>query len=334
MKKKHLCAAALAVVACGLAALAQEAVRLGLNYPKTGPYAVQGLDQWRAAEMAVEEINAAGGILGRRVEIRWRDSQSRPDVTKKNVAELIDQDGVSMVFGGSSSGVAVAASEVCQEKKTIFFGTLTYSTATTGTDAHRYTFRECYSAWMGAKAIGAYLKQSFPNKKYFYITADYTWGHTTEASVRKFTDTEDRTVHKGVLTPFPDATEADFRKAIAFAKMVKPDVLVLVLFGHDMEVGIRQATAQGLKASSQIVVPNLTLGTAPCPGAGVFPTSTTTRKGSSSLRSTLPGMVVTPAPPERLPTPSSISTKRLSNGPRASTLQRSSRRSKVTDTRC
>jgi ABC-type branched-subunit amino acid transport system substrate-binding protein len=239
-----------------------EVVRIGLNYPKTGPYSVQGLDQWRAAEMAVEEINAAGGILGRKIEIVWRDSKSQADLTRQNVTELIDKEEVIMVFGGSASSVAVAAGDVCQEKGVLFFGTLTYSTATTCEEGHRHTFRECYDAWMGAKAIASYLKQNFSGKKYFYITADYTWGWTTEASVRKFTDTEDKEKYKSILTPFPDATEADFKKALSFAKMLKPDVLVLVLFGKDMSTAIRLATNMGLKNDMQIVVPNLTLGMA------------------------------------------------------------------------
>ena len=110
-----------------------DSVKIGLNYPKTGPYEVQGLDQWRAAQMAIEEINAAGGINGSTVELVWRDSQSKTDVTQQNVADMIDKEGVKMVFGGSSSGVAIAAGKVCGQKNIPFFGTLTYSTATTGT---------------------------------------------------------------------------------------------------------------------------------------------------------------------------------------------------------
>ena len=241
---------------------AADTVKVGLNYPKTGPYSTQGLDQWRAASLAVEEINAAGGILGKQVEIVWSDSQSKADLSAQNVADLIDNKGASMVFGGSASSVAVASGKVCQEKGVPFFGTLTYSTATTGKEGRRHTFRECYNACMAAEAMGDYLKNNFPGKKYFYVTADYTWGHTIEASVRTFTDTEDREAHKGMLTPFPGATDADFKKAISFAKMMNPDVLVLVLFGKDMERGIRQATAMGLKSKMQIVVPNLTLGMA------------------------------------------------------------------------
>jgi ABC-type branched-subunit amino acid transport system substrate-binding protein len=239
-----------------------DTVKIGLNYPKTGPYSVQGLDQWRATELAVAEINAAGGILGKQVEVAWRDSQSKADLSTANVTELIDTEGVKMVLGGSASSVAIAAGKVCQEKGVPFFGTLTYSTATTGKEGHRHTFRECYDAWMGAKAIAAYMKENFAGKKFFYITADYTWGWTTEASVRKFSDTEDKSKHKGMTTPFPGATEQDFKKALSFAKMMKPDVLVLVLFGKDMSTAVRLATAMGLKSKMQIIVPNITLGMA------------------------------------------------------------------------
>jgi branched-chain amino acid transport system substrate-binding protein len=244
-------------------AIAGDVVRIGLNYPETGPYAAEGLDQIRAAKMAVEELNSAGGILGHKIELAVRDSGSNVDKTKSNVTELIEKEGVKMVFGGSSSAVAIAASELCQAHWIPFFGTLTYSTATTGEDGHRVCFRECYDGWMGAKVMGDYLNRNFKGKRYLYITADYTWGWTTEESVRASTNTTDENVHKGVRTKL--GTE-DFTKELKFAKMVKPDVLVVVLFGKDMVNCLRQATLLGLKTDCQVVVPNLTLGMAS--GAG------------------------------------------------------------------
>jgi len=255
---KTLCVATM-ILAFAAAIGAAETVKVGLNYPKTGPYATIGEDQFRAATMAVEEINAAGGIMGKQVELVWKDSQSNPKVSVQNVTELIDNGGVKMVFGGSSSGVAVAVGDLCQQKGVPFFGTLTYSTATTGANGHRFTFRECYDSWMGAKVLAKYLNANFAGKKYMYITADYTWGWTTESSMRTLTNTTDAAAHKGVLTPLGTT---DFNKELGLAKMIKPDVLVLVLFGDDMVNAIRQATAMGLKATCQIVVPNITLGMA------------------------------------------------------------------------
>ncbi len=267
--KKVLCIGLAICVIVGFAQ-AQQTVKIGLNYPETGPYSVQGLDQLRAAQLAVEEINAAGGILGKKIELVKRDSKSKASLAKKNAAELIDTEGVSMIFGGSASSVAVATGHVAYEKNIPFFGTLTYSTATTGKDGHRTTFRECYDAWAGAKGIASYLKENYSGKKYYYITADYTWGWTTEAAVRKFSGTEDKKAHKGMITPFPGASEGDFKKALSLAKIIKPDVLVLVLFGKDMSTAIRIATSMGLKQNMQIIVPNLTLGMAASGGAKVM----------------------------------------------------------------
>lgn len=236
-----------------------DTVRIALNYPETGPYIAQGLDQWRAAELARVEINRDGGILGRQVQFRLYDSKSDAKTTQKNVRDAIDRGGVKMVFGGSSSAVAIAAGEICQQKEVPFFGTLTYSTSTTGEDAHRYSFRECYNAWMGAKALASYMKSNFAGQKHFYITADYTWGWTTEASLRKFTDTMDKVANPGIRTPFPTK---DFSRALRIAKRAKPDILVLVLFGQEMADAIRMADAMGMKKDMQIVVPNLTLGMA------------------------------------------------------------------------
>ena len=220
--------------------------------------------------MAVEEINASGGILGKKVQLVMMDSQSKADLAKSNVEAMIDNDGVEMVFGGSASSVAIAGGKAARSRGKIYFGTLTYSNATTGKEGHQYMFRECYNAWMGAKVLAKYLKFNFQGKKYFYITADYTWGWTTEESIRKFSDTEDTKEHSGVLTPFPGAKEKDFKKALTKAKFSKPDVLVLVLFGNDMANAVKLATAMGLKKNMAIVVPNLTLGMAKSAGPKVM----------------------------------------------------------------
>jgi ABC-type branched-subunit amino acid transport system substrate-binding protein len=241
-------------------------VKVGLNYPETGPYSVQGLAQLRAAEMGVEEINRAGGILGREVVLVTRDSKSKADVATSNVEELIDQEGCEMIFGGSSSGVAIAGGKAAKSRGKIYFGTLTYSNATTGVEGHKYMFRECYNAWMGAKVLSEYLKEHYSGKRYFYVTADYTWGWTTEASIRKFSRSLDKKRHKRVLTPFPGATDKDFKNALEKAKASKAEVLVLVLFGKDMAKAVQLATDMGMKKKMDIVVPNLTLGMAESAG--------------------------------------------------------------------
>ncbi|MDH3329310.1 MAG: ABC transporter substrate-binding protein [Desulfobulbaceae bacterium] len=241
-----------------------ESVKIGLNYPQTGPYSVQGKAQLDAARLAVQEINSQGGILGRTVELVTRDTQSKPDVSTSNVLELIDKENCEMIFGGSSSAVAIAGGEAAKSRGKLYFGTLTYSNATTGEAAHKYMFRECYNAWMGAKALGKYLvDMKLQGIKYFYITADYTWGRTTEESIRTFSLTTDQRRHLRRYVPFPGATHKDLADALSWAKAVKPAVLVLVLFGKDMSRALAILEERGMKKQFEaIVVPNLTLGMA------------------------------------------------------------------------
>jgi ABC-type branched-subunit amino acid transport system substrate-binding protein len=108
--------------------------------------------------MAVNEINAAGGILGEKVRVKRYDTKSNPGTARENALLAIERDGAKMIFGGASSAVAVAVGKVAQDNGVSFFATLTYSTAPTGTEARRHVFRECYNAWMAAKAIASYLK--------------------------------------------------------------------------------------------------------------------------------------------------------------------------------
>ncbi len=246
----------------GCTSLSAETLKIGLNYPETGRYKHQGLQQRLGAFLAVEEINQAGGVLGQPLELVIRNTRGEPERGAKNTAQLIDRDGVQMVFGGVSSAVAIASGKAARERDRIYFGTLTYSNATTGSEAHRHMFREPYNAWMTAKALGQYLQQHHANDDYYYITADYTWGWSVEESVRQFSNTQDTARHPGVKTPFPRALITDFRKALEQAAESDAKVLMLVLFGDDMVRALNVAYEMGLTKRMQVVVPNLTLGMA------------------------------------------------------------------------
>lgn len=244
----------------GSATVSAESLKIGLNYPETGRYKNQGLQQRLAAYLAVEEINQAGGVLGQPLELVIRNTRGEPEKGARNTAEMIDQEGVQMVFGGVSSAVAIASGKAARDRNRIYFGTLTYSNATTGSEGHRFMFREPYNAWMTAKALGNYLNQNHANDDYFYITSDYTWGWSVEESVRQFSNTQDTERHPGVKTPFPRALITDFRKALEQAAESDAKVLMMVLFGDDMVRALQVAYEMGLTKRMQVVVPNLTLG--------------------------------------------------------------------------
>jgi ABC-type branched-subunit amino acid transport system substrate-binding protein len=94
-------------------------VVIGLNYPASGAYSAQGLAQERAADMAVAEINENGGILGQTIKLIKKDTKSKPSLSTVNVIHLIDDQGAKMVFGGSSSAVAISGGYAAKSRDTL-----------------------------------------------------------------------------------------------------------------------------------------------------------------------------------------------------------------------
>ncbi|SNC59628.1 amino acid/amide ABC transporter substrate-binding protein, HAAT family (TC 3.A.1.4.-) [Marinobacter sp. es.048] len=247
-----------------------ESIKLGFNYPKSGRYKDLGLQQRLGAFLAVEEINKAGGILGRDVELVIRNTRGSPERGVSNTEELIRQENVNMVFGGASSSVAIASGKMAKSLDRIYFGTTTSANATTGSEGHDHMFREYPNAWMTANALGHFLRENYGDSKYFYLTADYTWGHSSEASIRNFTGTTDESKHPHSLTPFPNAHMRDFSRALEEAEASGSDLLVLVLYGDDLVRALKVAYDMDLKDKLQIIVPNITLGIAQNVGATIM----------------------------------------------------------------
>src|SRR5690554_4599249 len=184
--------------------IAADSVTIGLTYPRTGAYKAEGLAQMRGALLAIEEINAEGGLLGRHIRLSSKDSSARPERAERNVEQFI-QEKAAMVFGSVSSAEAVAAGKRAKQGNVLYFATIGYADDVTAENGHRHIFRESSSASMTGKALGSYLSKRYPNRKYAYITADYSWGHSAEAAIRANTGTTDTGKHNGMLIPFPNS---------------------------------------------------------------------------------------------------------------------------------
>lgn len=269
MKRTTRLLAGFLILLCSFPLLADN-IKLGFNYPQTGRYKELGLQQRLAAFLAVDEINKAGGILGRQVELVIRNTAGSPEQGVINTRELIRDEDVDMLFGGASSAVTIASGKEAKEHNRLYFGTTTSANATTGAEGHDHMFREYPSAWMTANALGSYMTSTFGDAKYFYVTADYTWGHSSEESLRKFTETLDTQAHPHALTPFPRALIRDFKKALNAADASDADVLFLVLYGDDLTRALKLAHEMGLKDKMQIVLPNITLAIAQSVGPTIM----------------------------------------------------------------
>jgi len=261
---------ALSLLLCGMQfGMAQESepIRIGVNVPLSGPYQKQGADQKRAYELAAERINGDGGVLGRQIELIVRDTEVDPQVAEKNALEFIQDEDVDMVTGGSSSAVAIAQSDVCQEHGVVFMAALTHSSATTGYDktqtgfksqkAHRHTFRWYFNNWMTKEALVPFLVEQFGNDvSYFHITSDYIWGHTSQNAIQDGTGLKGARTAGSVTAPLG---ETDFSGQLQQARDSGADVLVLNLFGKDLVRVMEQIQQMGLTESFRIVAPLMEL---------------------------------------------------------------------------
>jgi branched-chain amino acid transport system substrate-binding protein len=235
-----------------IAAPAKE-ITIGLNVPQSGPYAEQGADQLRAYHLAIDEINAKGGIMGMKIKATEGDDQTKPGVATENAQRMIERDGAVMITGGSSTGTAVAVSGLCQQKKVIFMATLTHGDETTNQNCHKHTFRRYNDAYMSAQSLAKTLVSKYGTGKWFHITADYAWGHSVYDNITAVVEPKGAKTVKNVLTPFPGTS--DFSPMLQQAQAAKPDVLVLTQFGGDMVKCLNQAASFGLTKSTKILVP-------------------------------------------------------------------------------
>lgn len=229
-----------------------QSLVVGLNVPQTGPYSDQGMDQLRAYRMAIQEINAKGGVMGMQIVESVGDDQTKAPVAVENARRMIERDGAVMITGGSSTGTALAVSGLCQEKKTIFMATLTHGDETTNEDCHYHTFRRYIDAHMSAQAMARTMLAKYGTGNWFYITADYSWGHSNFDNISSVVNAKGAKTVANVLTPL---TTTDFSSALSQAQAAKPDVLCIIQFGKDMVACINQAAGFGLTKSSKILVP-------------------------------------------------------------------------------
>ena len=128
--------------------------------------------------MALEAINAKGGILGRPVELVIEDSTSGDaGVAVQKARKLIDGDKVDFLLGNVNSALALAIAQVSNEKGVLHIVPGGHTDAVTGASCHWNVFRVCTTSQMEANAVAAALVKAY-GKKFYYITADYAFGHT------------------------------------------------------------------------------------------------------------------------------------------------------------
>jgi branched-chain amino acid transport system substrate-binding protein len=255
IKRRTVLQAGLAIGAAQIAgpfvvkSLADEPVKIGLDNPLTGTYAALGKNELFGAQLALSQINAKGGILGRPVQLLVEESTSGDAGTAVEKArKLIDRDQVNFLVGNINSALAAAIANVSYEKGVFHVVPGGHTDPITGTNCHWNVFRVCNTTQMEANAVaGSLIKNA--GKKWYYITPDYAFGHTLQAGLEKAAGALGGSKVGGDLTPLGTT---DFSSYLIKAQAANPDVIIFLVAGDDAVNALKQAVQFGLDKKTHI----------------------------------------------------------------------------------
>ena len=226
-------------------------IKFGCPLPLTGPYGTEALDQQGGAELAVAEINANGGVLGRKVEIIFRDTKLKADEAARRGKELLESEKVDLMTGCLSASNQLAVNAQCKLHGVPYISISQANEITQRQDNSVYTYHEAMNPHMTTQAVGEWVAKNF-GKRWYYLTSDYAYGwQMTDGFKRKGKEFGVENVGE---TKHPLGT-SDYSSYMPRILAAKPDVLFLDNFGKDQLNSVKQATAFGLKKKMQIVCP-------------------------------------------------------------------------------
>ena len=214
-------------------------ILIGMTSDASGQYANSGASDRRGMMMAIEEFNAKGGVLGRKIEYLHMDTETNPATGSRVAERMITRNEASFLIGAVSSGVANAISQVAQKYGVIYLNSNSSSPSESGENAHRVKF-----VWDGngtnfAKASVKNAKNNF-GSKWLLLTNDYGWGHDTSKATRKLAEAYGVEIIDELMVP---RGTRDFPSYLLKVQQSKPDVVATAIGGDDSKV-LRQQVAQ------------------------------------------------------------------------------------------
>src|SRR5579863_7196340 len=241
--RAYLAGATLLVSLISVVAQADDkTIRIGVMNDMSGPYAdFQGPGSVLAAQMAVEDFG--GKAAGRKVEVISADHQNKTDIGAAIARRWIDEDGVDMLADVPNSSVALAVNQIVKDKNKVFIASGAGTAELTGAQCTPNTVAWTYDTWELGHALGhAIVGQG--KKRWFFITADYAFGHDLQKQASAAVAQSGGTVLGSVDAPLGTA---DFSSFLLQAQGSKADVLALANAGADLTNAVKQSNEFGIK---------------------------------------------------------------------------------------
>ncbi|MDD5000211.1 MAG: ABC transporter substrate-binding protein [Betaproteobacteria bacterium] len=238
--------------AAGLAALlgtqvpswgaSETPVKIGLIDPITSTFAALGQSEIKGAKFAEAEINKAGGVMGRPLQIFVEDSAGNPGTAVDKASRLLSQNKVDFLMGTVNSAASLAVSQFANRHDKLFVCTGGHVDSLTGKECKTTTFRTCSTTWMLTAGDFETLYKKF-GKKWYFLTTDYAFGQSEQADYTTQLKKAGGSVVGGALVP---VGATDFSSYLIDVKAKSPDVLCLLLAGNDQVNCMKQIAQFGI----------------------------------------------------------------------------------------
>jgi len=225
-----------------ISARGETPIKVGMVDPLTGVYAAVAQNEVIGVKLAVEQINAKGGVLGRPIELLEEDSANDVGTGVQKTRKLIERDEVNFIIGDVNSGIAQAMAQVTAEKKVLHVVSGGHTDGITGKDCKWNVYRVCNTTRMEANSVADLLFTKY-GKKWHFITPDYAFGHTLYDACSADLQKLGGTVTGNELTPLGTS---DFSAYLIKARAANPDVLLVLVQGSDMVNCLKQIVQFGI----------------------------------------------------------------------------------------
>lgn len=233
MKRLALVAIFVSLAAVALlarpAATQQKVVKIGDIGSKVGVFEGYGKYQTMALQLAADELNAKGGILGHKVELISEDDETKPAPAIRKTEKLILQDGVKLVVGAVSSGATLAMLDVTKKHKTIHWNSISCAEFMRTTKFHKYYFSNQPDSRMQANGLAKYMIDKMGKRVYIFYT-DYAMG---QSDARQFKTALEKLGGEVVGVAGAPLDTKDFTPWFGDINAKSPDVVFLAFAGTD-----------------------------------------------------------------------------------------------------
>ena len=244
MEAYRTCMLAAALTAATVtAASAAEAIKIGVVTPLSGTYAGIGQQVRWGLDLATKEVNAAGGIMGRPIELLYEDEEANPSVAVQKAEKLFEIGKVDFLTGTVSSGSTLAVGQLAERADKLIATTVSFADSITGDRCSPNVFRVNARAGQQSAALAVWLSKEKPQAKVFYLGPDYEMGRSTVAAFKASAEKVGASTVGEVFAPL-DAK--DYTQYFGQIRAARPQVLYTSVAGNDTVRLLTQLAEFGL----------------------------------------------------------------------------------------